>query len=234
MTCARRAEGQRRALRPAGQCPAHVPADDIVRQDPLAGRDRGVWGPAPGKAQSDGRGVFVLGRQLRQRLRRHPAGLRLRRRPDAPSVRKGLRADPCLHDLLPLAARGFRRGCRSCTSACMARWNSCRASRPGMGAALLARPADRRNCRTSIFMPRTTRPRRSLAKRRSNAITITHLTPPLAQAGLYKGLAGPEGQPDALARDGAGRTRPRPNLKLLIARTGGGSGPGRGDADRCG
>jgi magnesium chelatase subunit H len=28
----------------------------------------------------------------------------------------------------------------------------------------------------------------SLAKRRSNAITITHLTPPLAQAGLYKGL----------------------------------------------
>ena len=29
----------------------------------------------------------------------------------------------------------------------------------------------------------------SLAKRRSNAITITHLTPPLATAGLYKGLA---------------------------------------------
>ena len=28
----------------------------------------------------------------------------------------------------------------------------------------------------------------SLAKRRSNAITISHLTPPLAQAGLYKGL----------------------------------------------
>ncbi|MFN4131080.1 MAG: cobaltochelatase subunit CobN, partial [Paracoccaceae bacterium] len=29
----------------------------------------------------------------------------------------------------------------------------------------------------------------TLAKRRSNAITITHLTPPLAQSGLYKGLA---------------------------------------------
>jgi magnesium chelatase subunit H len=28
----------------------------------------------------------------------------------------------------------------------------------------------------------------TLAKRRSNAITVTHLTPPLAQAGLYKGL----------------------------------------------
>jgi magnesium chelatase subunit H len=28
-----------------------------------------------------------------------------------------------------------------------------------------------------------------LAKRRSNAITITHLTPPLTTAGLYKGLA---------------------------------------------
>ena len=29
----------------------------------------------------------------------------------------------------------------------------------------------------------------TLAKRRSNAVTITHLTPPLASAGLYKGLA---------------------------------------------
>ncbi|MEM8538727.1 MAG: cobaltochelatase subunit CobN, partial [Pseudomonadota bacterium] len=29
----------------------------------------------------------------------------------------------------------------------------------------------------------------TLAKRRSNAVTVTHLTPPLASAGLYKGLA---------------------------------------------
>jgi magnesium chelatase subunit H len=29
----------------------------------------------------------------------------------------------------------------------------------------------------------------TLAKRRSNAVTITHLTPPLAAAGLYKGLS---------------------------------------------
>ena len=29
----------------------------------------------------------------------------------------------------------------------------------------------------------------TLAKRRSNAVTITHLTPPLARSGLYKGLA---------------------------------------------
>ena len=29
----------------------------------------------------------------------------------------------------------------------------------------------------------------SLAKRRSNAVTVTHLTPPLAQSGLYKGLS---------------------------------------------
>jgi magnesium chelatase subunit H len=29
----------------------------------------------------------------------------------------------------------------------------------------------------------------TLAKRRSNAVTITHLTPPLAASGLYKGLA---------------------------------------------
>ncbi len=28
----------------------------------------------------------------------------------------------------------------------------------------------------------------TLAKRRANAVTVTHLTPPLASAGLYKGL----------------------------------------------
>ena len=35
----------------------------------------------------------------------------------------------------------------------------------------------------------------TLAKRRSNAITITHLTPPLQASGLYRGLADLKGQP---------------------------------------
>ena len=40
----------------------------------------------------------------------------------------------------------------------------------------------------------------TLAKRRSNAVTVTHLTPPLARAGLYKGLVDLKDTPDPLAR----------------------------------
>ena len=43
----------------------------------------------------------------------------------------------------------------------------------------------------------------TLAKRRSNAVTITHLTPPLAHCGSLQGSARAEGQPDPLARAGA-------------------------------
>jgi magnesium chelatase subunit H len=39
----------------------------------------------------------------------------------------------------------------------------------------------------------------TLAKRRSNAVTITHLTPPLAASGPLQGSGGVEGFPDALA-----------------------------------
>ncbi len=40
---------------------AHVDADTIVRTTPPLAEIEAVWGPAPGKIQSDGRGVFVLG-----------------------------------------------------------------------------------------------------------------------------------------------------------------------------
>lgn len=55
----------------------------------------------------------------------------------------------------------------------------------------------------------------SLAKRRANAITVTHLTPPLAQAGLYKGLADLK---DSLTRwrSLAPEANGRQDLELLI------------------
>jgi magnesium chelatase subunit H len=60
----------------------------------------------------------------------------------------------------------------------------------------------------------------TLAKRRSGAVTVTHLTPPLQSAGLYKGLAE--------LKDSLGRWRTLPSddptrdeLAELIARTSG-------------
>ncbi|MEO1641667.1 MAG: cobaltochelatase subunit CobN, partial [Pseudomonadota bacterium] len=43
---------------------AHVDADTIVAQSPHLAEVEAVWGPAPGKVQTDGRGVFVLGAQF--------------------------------------------------------------------------------------------------------------------------------------------------------------------------
>lgn len=43
---------------------AHVDADTIVRTTPPLHAIEAVWGPAPGRIQSDGRGVFVLGKEL--------------------------------------------------------------------------------------------------------------------------------------------------------------------------
>jgi magnesium chelatase subunit H len=56
---------------------AHVTADEIVAGTPWLKEIEKVWGPAPGRIQSDGRGVFVLGRAIRQGVRRRAADLRL-------------------------------------------------------------------------------------------------------------------------------------------------------------
>ena len=135
---------QRRALRRAGQraCAHRRRRPRAARALPQ-GQIEAQWGPAPGRQQSDGSSHLRARRALRQRLRRHPAGLRLRRRPDAPAVREGLRADACLLGLLPLAARRLRRPRGAALRhARRARVHARQAGRPVRR--LLARPADRR------------------------------------------------------------------------------------------
>ena len=68
----------RRACRPTIMCAASAGCDEIEAQ----------WGPAPGRAAERRRVAVRAGRAFRQCLRRHPAGLRLRRRPDAAAVRE--------------------------------------------------------------------------------------------------------------------------------------------------
>ena len=122
---------------------ARIPADDHVRRERWLAEIEAQWGPAPGRQQSDGGSIFVLGAQFGNVLRRRAARLRLRGRPDAAAVREGLRADPRLLRLLPLAARGFRRPRRAAfRHARRARVHARQAVR-AVGR-LLARPADRR------------------------------------------------------------------------------------------
>jgi magnesium chelatase subunit H len=71
----------------------------------------------------------------------------------------------------------------------------------------------------------------TLAKRRSNAVTVTHLTPPLAPRGSTRVWLELK---DSLTRWRAldPMAPERPELAELIDATGGGGGPGRRDPDR--
>ncbi len=165
---------------------AFVDADTIVGSTRHLADIEKVWGPAPGKVQSDGRRVFVLGRQFGNVF----VGLQ-------PTF--GYEGDP----MRLLFERGF-----APTHAFVQfyqwmrnTWGADVLLHFGMHGALEFMPGKQAGLGgrdwpdrligevPNIYLYAANNPSEaSLAKRRSNAITITHLTPPLAQAGLYKGL----------------------------------------------
>jgi magnesium chelatase subunit H len=165
---------------------AHVSADDIVAKTPPLAAIEAVWGPAPGKVQSDGRGVFVLGREMGNVFvgvqptfgyEGDPMRL-LFEKGFAPThafvqfylwLRNTYEADVVLHFGMHGALEFM----------------------PGKQAGLGARDWPDRLIgeMPNVYLYASNNPSEaSLAKRRSGAVTITHLTPPLAQSGLYKGL----------------------------------------------
>jgi magnesium chelatase subunit H len=166
---------------------ARIPADDLVRQNPWLGEVEAQWGPAPGRQLSNGREVFVLGRQFGSVF----VGVQ-------PTF--GYEGDP----MRLLFEKGFAPTHAFCA---FYRWLS-----QGFGAhallhfgthgALEFMPGKQVGLSGScwpdrligdvpnIYLYAANNPSEgSLAKRRAAATTVTHLTPPLAQAGLYKGLA---------------------------------------------
>jgi len=166
---------------------AHVGADSIVRDTPWLSEIEQVWGPAPGRDQSDGRGVFVLGARFGNvavavqpvfGYEGDPMRL-LFERGFAPThafatfyrwIRQDFAADVVLHfgmhgalEFMPGKQAGLGGGC----------W-----------------PDRLIGNLPNVYLYAANNPSEAtLAKRRSNAVTVTHLTPPLAVAGLYRGLA---------------------------------------------
>lgn len=166
---------------------AHVDAETIVRTTPNLNAIEDVWGAAPGRVQSDGKGVFVLGQHLGNVF----VGLQ-------PAF--GYEGDP----MRLLFEKGF-----TPTHAFVQfyRWlrdtfqadallhfgmHGALEFMPGKQAGLGARDWPDRLIgeMPNVYLYAANNPSEAtLAKRRSGAVTISHLTPPLATAGLYKGLA---------------------------------------------
>ncbi|WP_135506121.1 magnesium chelatase subunit H [Roseovarius aestuariivivens] len=165
----------------------HVTADQIVSGTPWLDEIEAQWGAAPGRVQSDGRGVFILGAQFGKVF----VGLQ-------PAF--GYEGDP----MRLLFERGFA-PTHAFTQFYLWLKRSFRADvllHFGMHGALEFMPGKQagpgNTCwpdrligdLPNVYLYASNNPSEAtLAKRRSGAVTITHLTPPLASAGLYKGLS---------------------------------------------
>ncbi len=165
---------------------AHVDADTIVQQTPPLAAIEAVWGPAPGRIQSDGRGVFVLGAEFGNVV----VGVQ-------PAF--GYEGDP----MRLLFEKGFAPTHAFVTFYLWLK-NQFEADvilHFGMHGALEFMPGKQSGLGAkdwpdrligempNVYLYASNNPSEAtLAKRRSGAVTVTHLTPPLAQSGLYKGL----------------------------------------------
>ena len=166
---------------------ARVPASEIVAKTPWLREIEAAWGAAPGRHQTDGRDVFVLGARfgnvfvgLQPVFGTEGDPMRLLfEKGFAPThafaafyrwLREDFGADALLHFGMH-GALEFMPG-----------------KQAGMGGACW--PDRLIGNLPNIYLYAANNPSEAtLAKRRSNAVTVTHLTPPLAQSGLYKGLA---------------------------------------------
>ncbi|MBF9045588.1 magnesium chelatase subunit H [Rhodobacterales bacterium LSUCC0031] len=166
---------------------AHIDADTMVRNTPPLKAIEAVWGPAPGKIQSDGRGVFVLGQHFGNVF----VGVQ-------PTF--GYEGDPMRllfeHGFAPTHAFAqFYLWLRNTYQADVLLHFGMHGAlefMPGKQAGLGARDWPDRLIGEvpNVYLYASNNPSEAtLAKRRSNAVTITHLTPPLAAAGLYRGLS---------------------------------------------
>ena len=166
---------------------AKVSADDIVTHTPWLKEIEETWGPAPGRIQSNGSDLYILGAQFGKIF----VGVQ-------PTF--GYEGDP----MRLLFEHGF-----APTHAFSAFYQFMKHQHKadvllhfGMHGALEFMPGKQNGCggkdwpdrlignMPNIYLYAANNPSEAtLAKRRSNAITITHLTPPLQASGLYRGLA---------------------------------------------
>ena len=163
-----------------------IPVDEHVARETWLEEISAQWGPAPGREQSDGRSIFVLGARFGEVLvavqpafgyEGDPMRL-LFERSFAPThafaaFYRYLREDFGAHALLHFGTHGaleFMPG------------KQCGLSRHCWPDRLLG------DCPNFYFYAANNPSEATIAKRRSAATLLSYLTPPLAQAGLYAGL----------------------------------------------
>ena len=192
-----------------------IPADDQVRREPHLAEIESQWGPAPGKAQSDGRSIFVLGAgfgnvfvgvQPAFGYEGDPMRLLFEGR-FAPThafsaFYRWLREDFAAHAVLHFGTHGALE------------------FMPGKQTGLSAKcwPERLIGDVPNFYLYAANNPSEgTLAKRRSGATLISYMTPPVSAAGLYKGLVDLKASLDRWRTTPPEATAERDALGLMIA-----------------
>ena len=165
---------------------ARVDANWIVRNTPWLEEIEAQWGPAPGRVQSDGSAVFILGKHLGNVFVGVQPTFGYEGDPMRLLFEKGFAPTHAFSTFYQWLKRDFQADA---------------VLHFGMHGALEFMPGKQAGVNgadwpdrligdlPNIYLYACNNPSEaSLAKRRSNAVTITHLTPPVSAAGLYKGL----------------------------------------------
>ena len=165
---------------------ARVAADDIVAREPHLAAIEAAWGPAPGRQQSDGRSVFILGAEFGNVI----VGIQPAFGYEGDPMKllfegqftpthafstfyRWLRDDYAAHAVLHFGTHGALE------------------FMPGKQAGLTAEcwPERLIGDLPNIYLYAANNPSEgAIAKRRSGATLVSYMTPPVGTAGLYKGL----------------------------------------------
>ena len=165
-----------------------IKADDHVKREPWLKEIEAQWGPAPGRQLSNGQAIFVLGKQFGNVLVAVQPSFGYEGDPMRLLFEKGLapthafsafyrylREDFKAHAVLHFGTHGaleFMPGKQS-------------------GMAGSCWPDRLIGDLPNVYLYASNNPSEgAIAKRRAGATLISYLTPPVAQAGLYKGLNG--------------------------------------------
>jgi magnesium chelatase subunit H len=165
---------------------ARIPADDHVRRTPWLAEIEKQWGPAPGKHNSDGRDLFILGVQLGNVFVGVQPGF-------------GYEGDPMRllfeHGFAPTHAfTAFYRWLREDFGAnAVLHFGTHGALEfmPGkqVGVSAQCWPDRLIGDLPNFYLYASNNPSEGMiAKRRAGATLVSYLTPPVAHAGLYRGL----------------------------------------------
>jgi magnesium chelatase subunit H len=163
-----------------------IPTDDHVKREPWLKEIEAQWGPAPGKQLSNGSSIFVLGKQFGNILVSVQPAFGYEGDPMRLLFEKGFAPTHAFSAFYRYLREDFK-------AAAVLHFGTHGAlefmpgKQSGMSGACW--PDRMINDLPNVYLYAANNPSEgALAKRRSGATLVSYLTPPLTQAGLYKGL----------------------------------------------